>query len=217
MLLGEIQGLTLLLILGVGVGLVLFKLFYNPKSEKTLTTSDALNDLEDWNQSMGSVKNLEMEIESILKYVYEQDSNSFDTKFFKFKYIEIIKKMYQDGIKNGNNHSDIILEIEMFFGYQMYQDLDDIDFESLLMSLRVLPIEQDDEETDVEKIRRPSIPQNIKDKVWNRDDGKCVQCGSNEKIEFDHIIPFSKGGSNTYRNLQILCEKCNRTKSDKIG
>jgi len=125
--------------------------------------------------------------------------------------------MYQDGIKNGNNHSDIILEIEMFFGYQMYQDLDDIDFESLLMSLRVLPIEQDDEETDVEKIRRPSIPQNIKDKVWNRDDGKCVQCGSNEKIEFDHIIPFSKGGSNTYRNLQILCEKCNRTKSDKIG
>jgi len=132
MLLGEIQGLTLLLILGVGVGLVLFKLFYNPKSEKTLTTSDALNDLEDWNQSMGSVKNLEMEIESILKYVYEQDSNSFDTKFFKFKYIEIIKKMYQDGIKNGNNHSDIILEIEMFFGYQMYQDLDDIDFEKEL-------------------------------------------------------------------------------------
>ena len=132
MLLGEIQGLTLLLILGVGVGLGLFKLFYNPKSEKTLTTSDALNDLEDWNQSMGSVKNLEMEIESILKYVYEQDSNSFDTKFFKFKYIEIIKKMYQDGIKNGNNHSDIILEIEMFFGYQMYQDLDDIDFEKEL-------------------------------------------------------------------------------------
>ncbi|WP_229724707.1 HNH endonuclease [Winogradskyella forsetii] len=55
------------------------------------------------------------------------------------------------------------------------------------------------------------------DKVWNRDGGKCVKCGSQEKIEFDHIIPFSKGGSNTYRNLQILCEQCNRGKSNNIG
>ena len=66
-------------------------------------------------------------------------------------------------------------------------------------------------------IRRRTIPQKVKDQVWNRDGGKCVECGSNEKIEFDHIIPISKGGSNTYRNLQILCEKCNRSKSDKIG
>lgn len=61
------------------------------------------------------------------------------------------------------------------------------------------------------------ISQATKDKVWRRDEGKCVECGSNEKLEFDHIIPFSKGGSNTYRNIQLLCEKCNRSKSDKIG
>src|SRR5690554_4303395 len=61
------------------------------------------------------------------------------------------------------------------------------------------------------------ISQEVKNLVWNRDNGKCVQCGSNEKLEFDHIIPFSKGGSNTYRNIQLLCEKCNREKSNKIG
>ncbi|WP_448607627.1 DNA translocase FtsK [Paenimyroides ceti] len=61
------------------------------------------------------------------------------------------------------------------------------------------------------------ISQKVKDLVWNRDQGKCVECGSNEKLEFDHIIPFSKGGSNTYRNIQLLCEKCNREKSNKIG
>ncbi|WP_229731781.1 HNH endonuclease [Chishuiella changwenlii] len=65
--------------------------------------------------------------------------------------------------------------------------------------------------------KRESISQETQDRVWNRDGGRCVKCGNNEKLEFDHIIPFSKGGSNTYRNLQLLCEKCNRTKSNKIG
>lgn len=65
--------------------------------------------------------------------------------------------------------------------------------------------------------KREPISQETQDRVWNRDGGKCVKCGSAEKLEFDHIIPFSKGGANTYRNLQLLCEKCNRTKSNKIG
>lgn len=52
--------------------------------------------------------------------------------------------------------------------------------------------------------------------VWVRDDGKCVECGSREDLEFDHIIPFSKGGANTVDNIQILCKKCNLKKSDKI-
>ena len=73
-----------------------------------------------------------------------------------------------------------------------------------------------DEEDDKPK-RSRRISQSVKDKVWNRDGGKCVLCGSNENIEFDHIVPFSKGGANTYRNIQILCESCNRKKSDNIG
>lgn len=67
------------------------------------------------------------------------------------------------------------------------------------------------------KKRSRRITQAVKDQVWNRDGGKCVECGSNEKLEFDHIIPFSKGGANTYRNIQLLCERCNREKSAKIG
>ncbi len=65
--------------------------------------------------------------------------------------------------------------------------------------------------------RSRHISQSVKDKVWNRDGGRCVECGSNEDIEFDHIIPHSKGGANTYRNIQLLCEPCNRSKSAKIG
>ncbi len=64
---------------------------------------------------------------------------------------------------------------------------------------------------------RMPIPQAVKDMVWNRDGGRCVMCGGNEKLEFDHIIPHAKGGAATYRNIQLLCEPCNRSKSDKIG
>ena len=65
--------------------------------------------------------------------------------------------------------------------------------------------------------RSRTISQDVKDRVWNRDGGKCVQCGSNQNLEFDHIIPYAKGGANTYRNIQLLCEPCNRSKSDNIG
>jgi hypothetical protein len=68
-----------------------------------------------------------------------------------------------------------------------------------------------------ESYRSRRITQEVMDSVWNRDGGKCIQCGSNENLEFDHIIPHSKGGANTYRNIQLLCEKCNRSKSAKIG
>ncbi|MCF8050332.1 MAG: HNH endonuclease [Desulfobacterales bacterium] len=66
------------------------------------------------------------------------------------------------------------------------------------------------------KNRRERIPEKVRVAVWRRDEGKCVKCGSREKLEYDHIIPVSKGGGNTARNIELLCEKCNREKSNKI-
>ena len=64
--------------------------------------------------------------------------------------------------------------------------------------------------------RREAISLEVKREVWRRDNGRCAQCGSQERLEYDHIIPYSKGGSNTARNIQLLCEACNRAKSDLI-
>jgi Holliday junction DNA helicase RuvB len=63
---------------------------------------------------------------------------------------------------------------------------------------------------------REAIPSEVKREVWRRDGGRCARCGSQEKLEYDHIIPVSKGGSSTARNIQLLCEKHNREKSDSI-
>ena len=61
------------------------------------------------------------------------------------------------------------------------------------------------------------IPSSVKQAVFARDEGKCVQCGSTDNLHFDHILPFSKGGSsNTAENIQLLCARHNLSKSNKI-
>lgn len=64
---------------------------------------------------------------------------------------------------------------------------------------------------------RRVIPTWVKLEVWKRDSGKCSKCGSENDLHFDHIIPFSKGGSsNTPENIQLLCGRHNLQKHDKI-
>jgi hypothetical protein len=64
--------------------------------------------------------------------------------------------------------------------------------------------------------KRQPIPQRIRHEVWRRDRGTCVECGSRGRLEFDHIIPVSRGGSNTTRNIELRCEPCNRRKGARI-
>ncbi len=61
------------------------------------------------------------------------------------------------------------------------------------------------------------IPSPVKLEVWKRDGGKCVKCGSKNNLHFDHIIPYSLGGTSLYaKNIQLLCIRHNLEKHDKI-
>lgn len=70
---------------------------------------------------------------------------------------------------------------------------------------------------EIEIAHNRLIPSEVKKEVWKRDEGKCVICGSQKNLHFDHDLPFSKGGTSlTAKNIRLLCAKCNLSKSDKI-
>ncbi len=60
--------------------------------------------------------------------------------------------------------------------------------------------------------RREPIPEELRRQVFRRDGGRCVACGSDELLQFDHVIPVTLGGASTADNLQLLCAPCNREK-----
>jgi len=61
------------------------------------------------------------------------------------------------------------------------------------------------------------IPTSVKLEVWQRDAGKCIMCGNSENLHFDHILPYSKGGTSLLAsNIQLLCAKHNLSKGDKL-
>ena len=74
---------------------------------------------------------------------------------------------------------------------------------------------EDSQETESKRSR--IIPTKIKLEVFKRDGGRCVQCGATDDLHFDHILPFSKGGTSLKaENIQLLCARHNLQKSDKI-
>jgi len=62
------------------------------------------------------------------------------------------------------------------------------------------------------RARRDPLPRQVKRAVFERDGGKCVQCGSSFDLQYDHVIPVALGGATTVENLQLLCADCNREK-----
>ena len=65
--------------------------------------------------------------------------------------------------------------------------------------------------------QRRVIPSHIKLAVWKRDEGACTLCGSKSNLHFDHILPYSKGGtSDSVENIQLLCMRHNIQKGAKL-
>lgn len=72
------------------------------------------------------------------------------------------------------------------------------------------------------KAQRSLMTRKLREFVKDRDHHTCQICTASTAqqslllLEVDHILPVSKGGLSTLDNLQTLCWKCNRTKSNKV-
>lgn len=92
-----------------------------------------------------------------------------------------------------------------------------------VFKFKLIAIEEVDDESIAEDARISTvkrsriIPTSVKLDVWKRDGGRCVLCQATDELHFDHIVPFSKGGTSfKAENIQLLCARHNREKSAKI-
>jgi hypothetical protein len=98
-----------------------------------------------------------------------------------------------------------------------WQERDD---HRMVCKFKLVAVEDDDDFTQPVRLtapRRRIIPAQVKLEVWQRDGGRCVKCGANDELHFDHVLPYSKGGtSETADNVQLLCARHNLLKSAHI-
>jgi hypothetical protein len=67
------------------------------------------------------------------------------------------------------------------------------------------------------------IPRQVRQQVWERSGGTCGfvspttgrRCGSMDRLEFEHIRPFAKGGSHDLENLMLLCRAHNQFQAER--
>ncbi|VBB42855.1 hypothetical protein TRIP_B220103 [uncultured Desulfatiglans sp.] len=151
------------------------------------------------------LKQLGHELEPIYELIKDVDFGYGEDSEIKEK--TLVRTFRKMGITKSHwlIKDRILLEIEYM-----------LDTLEILVEPEFIPLEEDINDSNSSEAIDRYIPPAIKLAVWRRDQGKCAHCGSKEKLEYDHIIPISKGGSNTERNVQLLCEKCNREKAAKI-
>lgn len=149
------------------------------------------------------------------------DSNeSFKINMSEKKYLKLEKKIFENNkivnvfdinvmiyafysSKQGQNHYS---KKKMFY----YQDLCDAYMEW----------KHGKKYSITSKFEREAMNDDIRYNVLKRDNFRCCICGATAndgvKLHVDHIVPVSKGGKTVMNNLQTLCERCNKGKSNKI-
>lgn len=82
-------------------------------------------------------------------------------------------------------------------------------------SLNKNGIEYHPDQNSVRRSRSGHVSEGKRDTIYHREGGRCLYCLSTEKLEPDHIIPRSKGGSDEIWNLVTSCKKCNALRQNK--
>ena len=162
------------------------------------------------------------------KLVYEH----YGTELNKIPKTEYCKKLW---IKTENTlfeaaalHPITSFSIKIFWQYSSpkgrnyYSDQHIYQFDEISKFINEVNEEKKERNTRQAKIKRERalMTDSLRYEILKRDNYKCQICGSTAadgvKLEIDHIIPVSKGGKTVPENLRVLCDRCNRGKSNKL-
>jgi hypothetical protein len=64
--------------------------------------------------------------------------------------------------------------------------------------------------------REPQYGDGQRERIYERDGYRCVECGETDDLTLDHIHPRSRGGSDRDPNLRTLCRSCNSSKGARV-
>lgn len=133
-----------------------------------------------------------------------------DQQIIKFTcYRNHTKYRYANGVRQSYIHTDT----ERTF----YMTIDEIlDIGDELSSINFETTTRKYNQANQRKLMTPEL----RNKIKERDNYTCQICGKympdEVGLHIDHIIPISKGGKTVEQNLQVLCDKCNLRKSNRI-
>lgn len=133
-----------------------------------------------------------------------------DQQIIKFIcYRNHTKYRYVNGVRQSYIHTDIERTFYMAIDeiLDICDELSSINFETTTRKYN-------------QANQRKLMTQELRNKIKERDNYTCQICGKympdEVGLHIDHIIPISKGGKTVEQNLQVLCDKCNLRKSNRV-
>ncbi len=126
-------------------------------------------------------------------------------------YDEEKQKMFENEVNkfNPNDYPEQVSQEELHMGCQVFGHLCPVFFVNEPLT----------ETSEIRRIGR-HISTKMKMRIVRRDNYTCQVCGKHlkdDELEFDHIIPISKGGSSEEHNIRLICYDCNRRKSNRLA
>ena len=147
---------------------------------------------------------------------------------FSLTQIRRVHQEVTDGFAKGKNRNEreVMHEVERFLWSEpsQWEFIKQFDTSELSCNVfgHICPVFITAEgATETKEGRRISreIPRDVMLKVVRRDGQICQECHKpvrDNEVEFDHVIPFSKGGPTTAENLRLVHRSCNRKKSNSL-